>query len=117
MCGTAPFSVAGGLRGPGKRGTRPGDVGGSCWVFVRVRHHRLASTLRVSVACVGQVDVFPVGVSDQQALLGCVAGLRVVGLYEGSFSARLARPGSSWPMAECAAVGVTFIVRPPDGRR
>ena len=34
--GAAPFSVAGGLRGSGKRGPRPGDVGGSCWFFVRV---------------------------------------------------------------------------------
>ena len=65
-CGATPFSVARGLRGSGKRGPRPGDVGGSRWVFVRVGHHgllRLASTLRVSVACVGQVDVLPAGVA------------------------------------------------------
>ena len=49
----------------------------------------------VSVACVGQVDVFPVGVSDRQALLECVARPGLVGLYEGSFWSRLARPGSS----------------------
>ena len=118
--GAAPFSVAGGLRGSGKRGARPGDVGGSRWVFVRVRHHgllRLAPTLRVSVACVGQVDVFPVGVSDRQVLLGCVARPCAVGLYKGSFWARLACPGSSWFMAECAAVGVTSIGRPSGGRR
>ena len=44
----APFSVAGGLRGSGKRGPRPGHVGGSRCVFVRVQHDgllRLASTL------------------------------------------------------------------------
>ena len=114
-CGAASFSVAGGSRGSGKTGPRPGDVGGSRWVFARVRHHgllRLAPTLRVSVACVGQVDVFPVGVSDRQVLLGCVAQPCAVGLYKGSFWARLARLGSSWFMAECAAVGVTSIVRP-----
>ena len=66
-CGVAPSSVAGGLLGSLKRGPCPGDVGGSRWVFVRVQHHgllRLASTYRVSVACVGQVDVLPIGVSD-----------------------------------------------------
>ena len=118
-CGAASFSVAGGLRGSGKRGPRPGDVGGSCWVFVRVRHHgllRLAPTLLVSVACVGQVDVFPVGVSDQQVLLGCVARSCAGGLYKGSFWARLARPGLSWFMAQCAAVGVTSKDGPPVGR-
>ena len=54
--GAAPFSVAGGLRGSGKRGPRPGDVGGSRYVVVRVRHHgllRLASTPWVSVARAG----------------------------------------------------------------
>ena len=89
-------------------------------MFVRVGHQgllRLASIPRVSVACVGQVDVFRVGVSDRQALLGCVARPRVVGLYEGSFWARFARPGSSWVTAECAAVVVTSIARPSGGRR
>ena len=98
-CGAAPFSVVSGLRGSGKRGSRPGDVGGSRWVFVRGPHHwlpRLASTLRISVACVGQVDIFSVGVPDRQALLECVARPCVVGLYQGSLWARLARSGSSW---------------------
>ena len=118
--GAAPFSVAGGLRGSGKRGPRPGDVGGSRWVFLRVRHHgplRLAPSLRVSVARVGQDDVFPVGVSDRQVLLGCVARPCAVGLYKGSFWVRLVLPGLPWSMAECAAVGVTSIGRPSGGRR
>ena len=118
--GAAPFAVAVGLRGSGKRGPRPGDVGGSRWAFVRARHHgllRLAPSLRVSVARVGQVDVVPVGVSDGQVLLGFVARPCAVWLYKGSFWAGLARPGSSWFMAECAVVGVTSIGRPPGGRR
>ena len=118
--GAAPFAVAGGLRGSRRRGPRPGDVGGSRWAFVRARHHgllRLAPTLRVSVARVGQVDVVPVGVSDRQVLLGCVAWPCAIGLYKGSFWAGLARPGSTWFMAECAVVGVTSIGRPPGGRR
>ena len=76
---------------------------------------RLAPTLRVSVARVGQVDVVPVGVSDRQVLLGCVTWPCAVGLYKESFWAGLARPGSSWFMAECAVVGVTSIGRPPVG--
>ena len=75
-CGAAPFSAAGGLRGLGSVALARGVVGGSRGVFVRVRHHglrRLAPTLRASVACVGQVDVCPFGVSDPQVLLGCVA--------------------------------------------
>ena len=89
-------------------------------MFVRVRHHgllRLASALPVSVACVGEFDFFPAGVPNRQALLECVARPRVVGLYEGPFWARLARPGSSLSMAESAAVGVTSIARPSGGRR
>ena len=88
--------VAGRLRGSRKRGPRPGDVGGSRWVFVRVRHHRLlrlASTLRVSVACAGQVNVFPAGVPDRQALLECVARPRVVRLYEGVLLGEFGSPG------------------------
>ena len=118
--GSAPFSVAGGLRGSGKRGPGPGGVGGSRWAFVRARHHgllRLAPNLRVSVARVGQVDVVPVGVSNRQVLLGCVAWPCAVGLYKGPFWAGLARPGSSRLMAECAVVGVTSIGRLPGGRR
>ena len=114
-----PFLCCRRVAGVREAWPRPGDIGGSRWVFVRVRHHgllRLASTLRVSVACVGQVGIFPVGVSDRQALLGCVARPRVAGLYEGSFWARLARPGSPWFMAECAAVGVTSIAQPSGGR-
>ena len=94
--GAAPSAVAGGLRGSAKRGPRPGDVGGSRWVFVRARHHkllRLAPILRVSVACVGQVDVVPVGVSGRQALLGCVARPRAVGLYKGVLLGGVCSPG------------------------
>ena len=118
--GAAPFAVAGGLRGSGRRGPRPGDVGGSRWAFVRARHHgllRLAPTLRVSVASVGQVDVVPVGVSDRQVSLGCVAPPCAAGLYKRSFGAGLARLSSSWFMPECATVGVTSIDGPPGGRR
>ena len=85
MLGAVPFSVAGVLRGSGERGSRPGDVRGICWVFVRVGHHgplRLAHILWVSVARTGQVDAFPAGVPDRQALVGCVARSRFVGLYE-----------------------------------
>ena len=67
MLGLVSFSSAGEVRGSGERGPRPGDVGGICWVIVRVRHHgplRLALTRWVSVACAGQVDAFPVGVPD-----------------------------------------------------
>ena len=94
--GAAPFSVAGGLRGSGKRGPRPGDVGGSRWISVRVRHHkllRLASLLWVSVARAGQVDVFPAAVPDRQALLECVARPRVVRLYEGVLLGKAGSPG------------------------
>ena len=61
-----------GSGGPGSVAHGCGDVGGSRWAFVRVRHHgllRLASILWVSVARAGQVDVFPAGVPDRQALL------------------------------------------------
>ena len=86
MLGAIPFSVAGGLRGSGKRGPRPGDVGGIRSVFLRVGYHgllRLAPSVRVSVARAGQVDVFPAGAPDRQALVECVARSRFVGLYEG----------------------------------
>ena len=94
--GAAPFAVAAGLRGSGKRGPRPGDVGGSRWAFVRARYHgllRLAPILRASVARVGQVDVAPVSVSDRQALSGCVVRPRVVGLYEGVLLGGVGSPG------------------------
>ena len=86
MWGLVPFSDVGGLRGSGERGSRPGDVGGFCWVIVCVRHHgplRLAHIRWVSAACAGQGDAFPAGVPDRQALVECVARSRVVGLYEG----------------------------------
>ena len=84
------------VAGPGNRGPCPGDVGGSQWAFVRARYHRLlrlAPILRVSVARVGQVAVVPVGVSDRQALSGCVAQQRVVGLYKGVLSGGVGSPG------------------------
>ena len=59
----------------------------------------------------------PVGVSDRQVSLGCLARPHAVGLYKRSFWAGLARPGSSCFMAECAVFGVTSIGRPPGGRR
>ena len=86
MLGFASFSVVGGLRGFGERGPRPGDVGGTRWVIIHVRHHgplRLAHIRWVSVACAGQVNTFPVGVPDQKALVDCVARSRFVGSYEG----------------------------------
>ena len=115
-----PFRCCGRVAGSGRRGPRPVDVGGTRWAFVHAPHHgplRLAPTLRVSVARVGQVDVVPVGVSDRQVLLGCVARPCAVGLYRGSFWAGLTRPGSSWFMAECAVVGVASIGLPPGWRR
>ena len=96
--GAAPFYDAGGLRGSRKSGPRPGpgDVGGIRWVFVRVRHHglaRLASILWASVARAGQVDIFPAGVPDGQALVECVARPRFVGLYEGVLLGKVSSPG------------------------
>ena len=94
--GATPFAVAGGLRGTRKRGPLPGDAGGSRWAFVRARYHgllRLAPILRVSVARVRQVYVVPVGVSDRQALSGCVAQPRVVGLYKGVLLGGVGSPG------------------------
>ena len=76
MLGLVPFSVVGGLRGSGERGPRLGDVGGIGWVIVRNPHHgplRLAHIRWVSVARAGQVDTFPAGVPDRQALVECVA--------------------------------------------
>ena len=84
--GLVPFSVVGGLSGSGERGLRPGDVGGIRWVIVLVRRHgplRLAHIRWVSVARAGQIDAFPTGVPDRQALVECVARSRVVGWYEG----------------------------------
>ena len=96
VLGLVPFFVVGGLRGSGKRGPRPGDVGGTCWVLVRVRHHgplRLAHICWVSVACAGHIDAFPAGVPDRQALVGCVARSRFVGLYEGVLWGKVGLPG------------------------
>ena len=107
-----PFRCCRRVAGPGKRGHRPGDVGGSRWAFVCARYHRLlrlAPILWESVAPVGQVDVVPVGVSDRQrASLGCTRG---------SFWAGLARPGSSRLIVECAVVCVTSMGWPPGGWR
>ena len=89
------FSVVGGLRGSGERGPRLGDVGGILWVFVRVRHNgplRLAHICWVSVACAGQVDAFPVGMPDRQALLECISQSRFVGLYEGVLFGKVGSP-------------------------
>ena len=96
MLGLVPFSVVGGLGGSGERGPRPGDVGVIRWVIVRVRHHwplRLAHIRCVSVACAGQVDAFPAGVPDRQALVECVARSRFVGLYEGVLLGKVGSPG------------------------
>ena len=96
VLGLVPFSVVGGLRGSGERRPRPGDVGGIHSVIVRVRHHgplRLAHIRWVSVACAGQVDAFPAGVPDRQALVECVARSRVVGLYEGFLLGKVGSPG------------------------
>ena len=108
-----PFLCCRRVAGSGKRGPRPRDVGGGRWVFVRVRHHgllRLASTLWVLVARAGQVDVFPAGVPDRQALLECFARPRVVGVYEGVLLGEVGLPGvvvvhgqlsSRWCDAHC----------------
>ena len=96
MLGLVPFSVVGGLRGSGERGPSPGDAGGIRWVIVRVRHHgplRLAHIRWVSVACAGQVDAFPAGVPDRQALVECVARSRFVGLYKGVLLGKVSSPG------------------------
>ena len=89
------FSVVGGLRGSGERGPRLGDVGGILWVLFRVRHNgplRLVHIRWVSVACAGQVDAFPVGVPDRQALFKCIAQSRFVRLYEGVLFGKVGSP-------------------------
>ena len=96
MLGLVPFSVVGGLWGSGGSGPRPGDVGGNRWVIVLVRRHgplRLAHICWMSIARAGQVDNFPAGVPDRQALVECVAWSRVVGLYEGVFLGKVRLPG------------------------
>ena len=80
--GAAPFPAAGGSRGPRSVALARGVVGGSPGVSVHACNHGLrrpASTLRASVACVGQVDVRLVGLSDRQVLLGSVARLCATG--------------------------------------
>ena len=96
MLGLVPFSVLGGLQGSWERGPRPGDVGEIRWVIVRFRHHgplRVAHIGWVSVACAGQVDAFPAGVPDRQALVESVARSRVVRLYEGVLLGKVGSPG------------------------
>ena len=96
VLGLVPFSVVGGSRAFGERGPRPGDVGGIRWVFVRVQHHgplRLAHIRWVSLACARQVNAFPVGVPNRQALVKCVAQPRFVGLYEGVLLGKVGSPG------------------------
>ena len=96
MLGLVPFSDVGRLRGSGERGPRPGDVGGIRWVIFRVQHHgllRLARIRWVSAACAGQVDAFPAGVPNRQALVERVARSRVVGLYEGVLLGKVGLPG------------------------
>ena len=95
MLGLVSFSVVGRLQGSRRRGPRPGEVGGIRWVIVRVRHHgplRLAHICWVSVACGGQVEAFPAGVPDRQALVECVARSCVVGLYEGVLLGKVGSP-------------------------
>ena len=96
MLGLVPFSDVDGLGASMERGPCAGDVGGIRWVIVRVRHHgrlRLAHICWLSAACAGQVNVFPVGVPDRQALLEYVARSRVVELYEGVLLGKVALPG------------------------
>ena len=96
MLGPVPFSDVGGLRGSRERGPRPGDVGGTRWVVVRVRHHgprRLAHTRWVSVAGAGQVDAFPRRRARPPASEGCGARSRFVGLYEGVLLGKVGWPG------------------------
>ena len=96
MLGPASFSVVDGLWGSGERGPRLGDVGGIRWDFVHVRHHgplRLAHILWASIACAGQLDAFPVGVPDLQALVECGARSRFVGLYDGVLLGKVGSPG------------------------
>ena len=47
----------------------------------------------MSVARAGQVDAFPAGVPDRQALVECVARLPVVGWYEGVLLGNVGSPG------------------------
>ena len=95
MLGLVPFSVMGGLWGPGRRGPRPGDVGGIHWVIVRVPRHgpiKPAQIRRESVARDGQVDAFPAGLPDRQALVECVVRLCVFGSYKGVLFGKVGSP-------------------------
>ena len=95
MLGLVLFSVVGALRGSGEHGPRLGDVAGICCVIVCVRHHgplRLVHICWVSVARAGQVDAFPAGAPDRQALVESVARSRVVGLYEGVLLDKVGSP-------------------------
>ena len=124
VLGAVPFSVAGSLRGSRERGPRPGDVGGIRWVVFRVQHRlRLAPVCWVSVARAGQVDVFPAGVPDRQALVECVARSHSVGLYEGVLLGKVGSPGvvavddrfrSRWCDVHCQVLWREEVIpRPP----
>ena len=91
--GPRPFLCRGRVAGSGEPGPRPGDVGGICRVFVRVRHHGRLGLGWVSSACAGQVDAFPAGVSDGQVLVECVARSRFVGWYKGVLLGKVGLPG------------------------
>ena len=83
------------------------------WVSVCVRYHgllRLACIRWVSAACVGQIDAFPASLSDQQALVQCVARSRVVGLYEGVPFGKAGWPGVVAVNGRSAAAGLASIV-------
>ena len=118
MLGLVLFSVAGGLWGSGELGPRLGDVKGIRWVIVLARRHgplRRAHIRSVSVARAGQVDAFPAGVPDRQALVECVERSRVVGSYKGSLLGKVGSPG--FIAAGSAAVGVTPLVGSSEERR
>ena len=128
MLGRVPLSVVGGLRGSRERCPRPGNVGGTRWVIVCVQHHgplRLALFCLVSVACARQVDTFPAGVPDPQALVECVARSRFVGLYEGVLWGKVGSRGvvavhgwfrSCWFDAPCRVVRREEVIPGPPYR-
>ena len=85
-----------GCGGPGSVAPARGMWEEFVLVIDRVRYHgllRLAHIRWVCVACAGQVNAFPAGVPDRQALVECVAPSRVVGLYEGVLLGKACSPG------------------------
>ena len=115
-----PFPVAGGSRGPGSAAPVRRDVGGGCWIFFRVGHHgllRLAPTLERPLHVPGRLTPSPVVCPVDGRCWSVLRGRAFLGCTRESFWARLARPGSSWLVADSAACGVTFIVRSSRGRR